>query len=119
MNVMKKHAGKFDALLLALFVTVAPAIQCAGSPGSEKTRADAQAAVEKVKATVVDVVKESKVAVKQGTQRVQEWAMNWTHDIKLGMQRASVMATNITAKVKVVVINTSDEVKEKVKRTTQ
>jgi uncharacterized lipoprotein YehR (DUF1307 family) len=97
-------------IVLSLLALVA-VTGCGNSPEAEKTKADAQAAGDKIADTAKDVAAQSKTAVQEGMQKASVVATNVAAEAK-------DMATNVASHVKEATTNAISEVKEKINNIT-
>ncbi len=97
---MKTSVIKKLVLLLAVGAVIPLLSSCGDSPESQKTKADAKAALEKTKDTAQDVMVQGKELAKTGAEKAGVLATNVVADVKIGMAKAGDVATNVVAKVK-------------------
>ena len=116
---MKILAGRFVAPVLVLSVMVASTANCPGGPEAVKTNPPVKTTADKAKETIKNVVADGKDAVRQGVQETDNAMTNVVHQIGVGVYKATGVATNVTAKVKIVVTNVVGEAIDAVKNATR
>ncbi|HEV2692341.1 MAG TPA: hypothetical protein VG347_05545 [Verrucomicrobiae bacterium] len=98
-------------LMILSLLSLVAATGCGQSPEAEKTKADAQAAGDKIVDTAKDVAAQTKTAVQEGMQKAGVVATNVAAE-------ASDMATNVASHVKEATTNAISAVKEKIDNVT-
>ena len=98
-------------LIILSLLSLVAVTGCGNSPEAEKTKADAQAAGDKIADTAKDVAAQSKVMAQEGMQKATDVATNVAAEAK-------DMATNVASHVKEATTNAISEVKEKINNIT-
>ena len=116
---MKIMAGRFVVPVLVLLVMAVSTANCLAGLEAEKINHPVKTTADKAKDTVKEAVAEGKDAIRQGVDKTDKAVTNTVHQIGVGMRKATDVATNVAAKVKVAVTNAVGEVTEAIKDATR
>ena len=106
-------------VFLGLAMLCGAAVPGPAGPETASTNSACWTGVDKVKHAAKDAMAEGKSAIREGVEKTDAAVTNVVHQIGVGAHKATGVATNVVAHVKVAVTDTVAEVKAAVKGATR